>query len=363
MLRKTLLITLTTALALPLSAAADRPMIDPATRELQKDQLLPEFDVSNPQIDLDRLVVGIPRKDAIPAITDPKRIPGDSADYLGADDRVIVVEVNGEAVAYPFAILNWHEIVNDTVGGQPVVVVYCPLCDSASAAHRTLEVDGETETLEFGVSGFLLYSNVVMYERTTDALWSQVAMEAVSGPMVGRALGHLPWRVETAERWMAEHPDSTIMTLDTGHMRDYGVNPYADYFDNHRLYFPVAHSDDRLPFKTRVVGIEHGGEAAAFTARWVAAQPDRRAEVEVGGGAVVLEADDQGGVAVVAAPEAARTVHTFWFAWNAFHPETSLTDAQPEPGVQRTLRDLEAGGGAEPDTARITGDRPPGAGQ
>jgi len=325
MLRKTLLITLTTALALPLSAAADRPMIDPATRELQKDQLLPEFDVSNPQIDLDRLVVGIPRKDAIPAITDPKRIPGDSADYLGADDRVIVVEVNGEAVAYPFAILNWHEIVNDTVGGQPVVVVYCPLCDSASAAHRTLEVDGETETLEFGVSGFLLYSNVVMYERTTDALWSQVAMEALTGPHAGRALEHLPARVIGFDEFIQEHPEGETLSVDTGYDREYGRSPYQQYFDSDDVYYLFEHRRD-VPTKTLGMGVLAGDHA------WFVPQlgaVDEPVEIKTPAGKVVVTADHHG-MQAEEAPEGVRTIQTFWHSWSAFHPETEIVPAPEE---------------------------------
>ena len=148
------------------------------------------------QFNLDRLTIprirlisaGIGR-DGIPSLVDPPVVTADAAEALAGDDRVVGVQINGQARAYPIAILNWHECINDTLGGIPIAVVFCPLCDSVTVFDR--RPPGRDAPLEFGIAGLLLNSNLVIYDRTDDALWSQVKMEALSGPHAGKGLRHL----------------------------------------------------------------------------------------------------------------------------------------------------------------------------
>ena len=156
-------------------------------------------------------------------------------DWLEPDDRVIMVEIDGEVLAAPFKILNYHEVVNDRVGGEPVAATYCPLCDSATVISREVTHDGKTQTLEFGVSGALYNSNVLMYDRTHKGLWSQLAMKAVTGPMAGTQLDHLPVRVLPWSAFLAEYPEARVVSRETGHQRPYERSAYQRYFSDDAL--------------------------------------------------------------------------------------------------------------------------------
>lgn len=154
-----------------------------------------EISMENLQIPRDQVLAGGPPKDGIPALTDPAVIEGARAERMQSADRVIGVSINGEHRAHPLDILAWHEIVNDTLGGTPIAITYCPLCDSAVAFERTME----GQVLEFGVSGLLYQSNVLMYDRSGGAqsLWSQMAGRAVSGPFSGTRLPTVPVELTT----------------------------------------------------------------------------------------------------------------------------------------------------------------------
>ncbi len=284
-----------------------------------------EFDLSNLQIPEEQILPGGPPKDGIPALTEPEMVPAAEAAFLDDGALVAGVTQDGDARAFPIAVLNHHEIVNTEVGGRPVAVVYCPLCDSVSVIDRRV---GD-ETLEFGVSGLLYNSNVLMYDRTHDGLWSQILLKAVSGPHAGEVLVHLPWEYTTFGEWREKYPESTVMTFDTGHPRNYNVNPYARYFEHDDLMFDVAFEDDRLEKKAPVVGVAHGGGHIAYPVAAVASAPNGRLETRIDGEPLVLEARANG-VAVTEAPDDAQTIHTFWFAWAATHPNTDLFDGSGE---------------------------------
>lgn len=280
------------------------------------------FDLENLTIPRDEMHRGGPAKDGIPAITDPDVAPVSEVDFLDPDDRVIGVTIDGQSRAYPIALLNWHEAVNDRLGDTPFAVTYCPLCDSVSVFDRRVD----DEVLEFGISGLLYNSNVLLYDRTHDALWSQIGFEAVSGPYAGQTLKHLPFELMTFEQWQAEHPDSDIATFDTGHGRAYNRNPYEQYFEQDGLMFPAkTGDDDRLGEKEPVIGIQTERLVRAYPLDRIAAAPEGRVEEAVEGGRIVLEVSpDDGQIRVVETPDDARVIHTFWFAWVAFHPETTI---------------------------------------
>ncbi len=210
-----------------------------------------DFNTENLQINWRDVRAGGPPKDGIPALTLPAFVPVQATGYFREDDRVVVVDIEGDVRGYPFSILNWHEAVNDVVGGVPLAVIYCPLCDSVSVVDRRIQGD----TLEFGISGLLYESNVLLYDRTHNALWSQVGLEAVSGPYAGQSLKHQPWSIMRFDTFRQQHPDAEVLSMDTGHQRNYAHNPYQRYFESGRLMFPVSKRDRRLPDKEPVIGI------------------------------------------------------------------------------------------------------------
>ena len=282
-------------------------------------EFLAQFDLTGLSIDPDRLNLGGPAKDGIPALVDPAVVPVGRGEFLPARSRIIVVTVNGETRGYPIAILNHHEIANDTLGGLPIAVVYCPRCDSVSVLDR--RADGQI--LVFGVSGMLYNSNVVMYDRTDGALWSQVALQALSGPHAGRTLRHLPFTIVTAAAFAGEFPEATVLSLQTGFYRDYMVNPYAGYLVSDELAFPVEPIDERLPLKTPVIGLRVGNTVRAYPLQAVRSALDGRVIDPVGLGQFVLEASADR-IDIVELPAGAAVVHTFWYAWAAMHTDTDI---------------------------------------
>jgi hypothetical protein len=279
------------------------------------------FNLDDLRIPREAIRHGGPPKDGIPSLTDPAVIPADEADFVDDDDRVIGVTINGASRAYPIRILNYHEAVNDELGGVPLAVVFCPLCDSATVVDR--RVNGKT--YEFGVSGFLYNSNVLLYDRTDDALWSQVEFLAVSGPNAGSPLRSAgSWEMSRFGAWRAAHPDATVLSLETGHLRGYGESRYRQYLDSDDLWFPVAHESALLPSKSRVVGVMSGDLARAYPLVTLAAGGPRQIIDEIDGARVVLRIDGPDTAAILEAPDGATVMQTFWFAWYAFHPETEV---------------------------------------
>lgn len=205
-------------------------------------------------IDLNELKAGGPPKDGIPSIDNPEFVSSANAEsWLSDKEPVILFEYNGEARAYPLQILIWHEIVNDRIGGKPVLVTFCPLCYSAIVFERT--VDGEV--LEFGVSGFLRHSDLVMFDRRTETLWQQFTGEAIVGDYVGTRLKQLPSQIISFSQFREEHAEGNVLSRNTGYRRNYGSNPYTGYDDiNNTPLFGTAEGDGRLPPMEKVIGVE-----------------------------------------------------------------------------------------------------------
>ncbi|MDQ4078212.1 MAG: DUF3179 domain-containing protein [Chloroflexota bacterium] len=221
-----------------------------------------ETDWSKHTVPLDELFSGGPPRDGIPPIDNPRFVSiEEAAEYLTEDEPVVLFEHEGEARAYPLAILMWHEIVNDEVGGQPVTVTFCPLCNTALAFDR--ELGGRT--LDFGTSGLLRNSDLVMWDRQTESLWQQVTGEAIVGELAGERLSFLPASILSFEEFRQAYPDGEVLSRETGHFRDYGTNPYVNY-DNlgNRPFLFSGEIDDRLPAMERVVGVTVGDEAVAY---------------------------------------------------------------------------------------------------
>ena len=214
-----------------------------------------------PMIDPSALRSGGPGPDGIPAIDAPRFQRADHVSWLNDREPVLSLELKGETRAYPVQILLWHEIVNDTVAGIPVAVSYCPLCNSALAFDRRL---GE-RVLDFGVSGLLDNSNLVMFDRQTRSLWPQLAGRAVGGVLTGKELAAFPLQTVSWADWRRAHPRAWVLSRATGHRRSYGTNPYPGYDDTQsRPFLFDGKVDGRLTAKTRVVGIAAGADAVAI---------------------------------------------------------------------------------------------------
>jgi hypothetical protein len=199
-------------------------------------------------------------------------LAADEAGYLNPADIVVGVSLGGESRAYPLRILVWHENVNDTLGGVPVAVSYCPLCRSTLVFDR--RVGGSVR--EFGISGLLWNSNVLLYDRREDgageSLWSQVHMKAVTGPAAceGLELKLLPSELTSWRDWQARHPKTTVMSRQTGHLRKYDVSPYRAYFSNDRLMFPalqVKKKPERFLNKEPLIVVNVGDKWKAYAIR------------------------------------------------------------------------------------------------
>jgi hypothetical protein len=210
----------------------------------------------------EEIISGGPPPDGIPAIDRPKFVSAAEARrWLHPNEPVLALTVNGDARAYPLQILMWHEIVNDVVGGVAVAVTYCPLCNSALVFERTLE----GVTLDFGTSGMLYRSDLVMYDRQSHSLWAQMEGRAIVGDRVGTRLRTRPANTIAFDDWTGAHPGGQVLSRETGHHRRYGVNPY-DYYDQPMLapFLYRGTPDPRRPPKERVVGVAIGDARRAF---------------------------------------------------------------------------------------------------
>jgi Protein of unknown function (DUF3179) len=307
-----------------------------------------ETDFSKHTVPLSEFLSGGPGKDGIPAVDEPMFVSVEkAAEWLADREPVIELELEGAARAYPLQILVWHEIVNDEVAGTPVVVTFCPLCNTAVVFDRRL--DGRV--LDFGTTGNLRHSDLVMYDRQTESWWQQFGGEAVVGELAGEELEHLPARIVAWEDFAGRHPDGEVLSQDTGFGRDYGRNPYAGYDDvDSGPLFPAAGADDdRLLPKERVVFVELGDEAVAVPFSVLA--KEKRVEVAVGGerlevrwvpgvGSVldepfVASGRDVGSAEVrsLASGEPVAFDQPFWFAVASFRPDIRIVD---EEGAARS---------------------------
>ena len=330
-------------------------------------------------VERDRIVSGGLLPDQIPAIDEPQFAPAHDIDWLGDDEAVLVLQTGSEVRAYPVQVLMWHEIVNDVVDGVPVAVTYCPLCNSGIAFDR--RVDGRV--LDFGTSGTLYQSALVMYDRQTESLWTHFDGRAVVGTLVGAVLGPMLLSTVGWRDFLDAHPDAPVLTRDTGYGRSYGRNPYVSYdtIEKPLTGYYSGDVDDRLAPMTRVVGIHSGsdpvavelselrergvievvvdgrpvtvwhrpGLASSLDAVQVADGDDVGAVGafvgETDAGPVTFRRNDAGdfvddqtgstwnilGEAIDGAATGDRLqpvthVDTFWFAWSTYRPATSLAE-------------------------------------
>jgi hypothetical protein len=275
------------------------------------------------EIRLEEIAWGGVRKDGIPALTNPKLMAAAEATYLWPNELVFGVSINGDARAYPLRIMDWHEMLNDVIGGVPVSLAYCTLCGSGILFDT--RVEGHAEPFIFGSSGFLYRSNKLMYDRRTHSLWNQFTGRPVVGPLTGSGieLKTLPVAITAWADWRARHPATKVLSLETSYVRDYTPGkPYGDYFRSPGLMFPALAPDPRLKPKDYVFALRlRGHEKAWPLARFA-------------GGAVIN--DRIGGLDIVLVGDAAtRSVRAYKAAGRAFEKGKTPTEIIAADGVWR----------------------------
>ncbi|MBA2461253.1 MAG: DUF3179 domain-containing protein [Actinobacteria bacterium] len=293
-------------------------------------------DFAKHSVPFDEFLSGGPPKDGIPPIDAPHFVAVAETTYLESREPVIELTIRGETRAYPIQILIWHEIVNDVVGAVPVAVTFCPLCNTAIAFDR--RVDGRT--LDFGTTGKLRHSDLVMYDRQTESWWQQFGGEALVGDHTGTRLERLPARIVAWADFARAHPDARVLTRETGFDRSYGRNPYEGYDDvDSPPIFPVP-GDERLPPKERVVYVGRAEESVAVPYSVLARR--RTVRVELGGSTLVFRwrsgvasaldaaeiasGRDVGAADVTENGKRVAFSEPFWFAIAAFDPDVRIVE-------------------------------------
>jgi hypothetical protein len=265
----------------------------------------------------DKIRSGGPPKDGIPSIDDPKFVSVKEANqWIEDDELVIAIDYKDVKRIYPFQIMVWHEIVNDQIAGDPILITYCPLCGSGIAYERKIA----GVEVEFGTSGKLYNSNLVMYDRKTDSYWTQIGGQAIIGPLTGEKLK--PVSIDIIE-WQNVDPDAEVLSKDTGYIRDYGRDPYGSYYIDNTIMFPVENEDNSIHLKTVIFGIEINGTYKAYKESDLIESPV--IEDTVNNVTIKLVREDSGIITIttVSGEEIVKE-RDFWFAWHAFHPETLL---------------------------------------
>jgi hypothetical protein len=324
------------AAAVVLTAGVAAVMLAPVFEHLGARRATPEFDLSQSTV-ASELTVRALARDGVHVLNAPAMMSASEVDaaneaergkLLVADDRVIGISAGGEARAYPLRLLRWHEVVNDSIGGEPIAVTYSPLCDSVAVYSR--RIGGAT--VDLGVSGLLYNSNTLLYDRglgpPASPLWVQLDGRPVAGPDPERT-PRLPLRVAdltTWSAWRARHPQTTVLAPVADFKTLYKRDPYHSYFGSDLLRFPVAPlpSEGGLRLKDRLVTVSVNGHDAAFALPQLAAAgggPSGSVEVEVGGAELRIDYRVDPGVAEVTViggnVELQSVRYGFWFAWHA----------------------------------------------
>ncbi|HIP94794.1 MAG TPA: DUF3179 domain-containing protein [Leucothrix sp.] len=280
------------------------------------------FDLANSTIPVSQILSGGPPRDGIPSIDKPNFINARNAAYLKPEDRILGITIKGESRAYPIRILNWHEIVNDKVKGEPIAVTFCPLCGSGIV--YSANINGKAH--QFGVSGLLYNSDVLLYDRQTNSLWSQILSKAISGKQVNKALTIIPTAHTSWAAWKKKYPDTKVLSTKTGFNRNYSRTPYGSYTKNGTLYFPLAFKSKKYHPKERVIGISINGKHKVYPFSELAKTKRTTLIDNFAGKKLNIEFDvaNRDGLIRGASGKILPSINTFWFAWYAFHPKTAI---------------------------------------
>lgn len=315
-------VSLLLVIILFLNACKDDTSPLPETNHCGTEKFIKSFDVTCSLIPVNEIREGGPPKDGIPALDEPKYIGVSEVDYLKDDDLVLGLVRGNRARAYPTRILDWHEIVNDSINGESLLITYCPLCGSGMAFSGFW--GGERRT--FGVSGLLYNSDVLLYDRKTESLWSQIEGKAVTGSELGtdlvpEAIVMVPWK-----KWKQDHPNTEVLSTETGYNRDYLSDAYEDYRKKNSIWFPVSASSNAFPNKEWVLGIEIQGRFKAYAFSELKKASGSTITDFVNGQKLEIEFDAESETGTIKNESGQLLPHTrlYWFAWYAFHPDTEI---------------------------------------
>ncbi len=282
------------------------------------------FDLSNTFVPKDEIHHGGPPRDGIPAIDAPQFVSAKDA-QLEDEERVLGILHKSYTKAYPVRILNYHEIVNDKVGGEAVVVTYCPLCGTGMAFAANIA--GKDRS--FGVSGLLYNSDVLLYDRESESLWSQIMRKAISGKMKGQVLQQLPLAHTTWKDWRTRFPGSKVLTEQTGHVRNYARSPYQGYARDERIWFPIANRDGRYHPKELVIGLNLHGKTRAYPftelAKYGKVLKERFAGQNM---QIEFDAANRTGRIIDERAQEIPSTIAYWFAWMAFFPDSEVFNSK-----------------------------------
>ncbi len=282
------------------------------------------FDLSGSIVPQTEILQGGPPRDVIPALTDPKFEPVNKSGWLKKDSRILGVFINGIAKAYPLEIMNWHEIVNDTFGNLHVLITYCPLCYSGMAFNPM--INGRRHI--FGVSGLLYNSDVLLYDRTTESLWSQIMSIAVSGNYVSQRLEPFPVENTTLQDWTLKFPDTLVLSKETQYNRNYDIDPYDEYRRSEKLMFPVKFRAHGRHPKELVLGININDKSKAYPLSELS-RTNGFIKDSIDGKEIYISynKEEKSGTIIDSNCKLLPAVTLFWFAWYTFNSETEIFEA------------------------------------
>lgn len=282
-------------------------------------QTLNGFDLTNALVNSAEIKKGGPARDGIPALNYPLFLKDTDVSFINDSDLIIGLTIGNQSKAYPIGILNWHEIVNDSIGNKPVAITYCPLCGSGIVFNSM--VNGQS--LTFGVSGLLYNSDVLLYDKQTESLWSQMMSKSINGKQSGKKLEMIPSDLTTWGQWKIDHPNSLVLSNQTGFKRDYSRDPYQGYTNTEKTYFPVNASSDKVPGKERVLGVQvkNGFKAYPYSEL---AKSNGLVTDEFKGVEISIQFNQKSETATLLNPKNLNSVSSYWFAWYAFHPYTKI---------------------------------------
>ncbi|MCP4459122.1 MAG: DUF3179 domain-containing protein [Cytophagales bacterium] len=285
----------------------DRPSqnIPPNGGFILSDLIIPLYEIKS----------GGVQKDGIPAILNPS-FQKQNDDEI---EQILGLSLNGIQKAYPINILNYHEVVNDMYGNQPVLVTFCPLCGSGVGFLST----AQDKKLTCGVSGLLYNSDVLLYDHQTESLWSQLMSTSISGEYSGTELEMISLTHTSWKEWKRQYPESQLLSKDTGHSRNYSESPYGSYLSNEGLMFPVSKNNKSLPNKEVILGIQVGDKFKAYP---ITRLKEQITTEKFSGTEIQIVYDKESNTAWLGpeSSENAKSTRLFWFAWFAFHPNTEI---------------------------------------
>ena len=285
------------------------------------------FDLSGAAVPTGKIVAGGPPRDGIRSVDAPTFTAVDEATWVAADTPVLGVEVGGEARVYPVHLLEYHQIVNDVLGGVEIAVTYGPIAGTPRAFRRKLE----GRVLEFGVSGLLYNSNFLFYDRQTESLWSQFEGKALSGRLKGKVLERLPIHQEVLATWLQRFSEAKVLDRPEIRRIDYRYSPFKAYWLEDRIPYPVDHRDERYHAKELALGVEVDGRSRVYLGS-ILTRAGGVASEEFAGRTIQVDYDTDLGMFRWEAPEGVRVSEAYWFSWKAFRPDTEIWGDKGDTG-------------------------------